>query len=168
VIPRRVPAAPGCVVRKRAWHDAIPKKLLLGGRSKVGKGMLGSSEDLEKMYCIQNSDWEVWHNPQMVVWHHIPNNRLQRPYLLRVARSSGLSNYALRNARLHPSQRYFMPLLASLYAVSDAYKLVTYYLKHHQEFEEDISKACEFESRIGRLLSPATMIPQLHQFLVKR
>lgn len=152
--PRRIPAAPGSVIRKQAWRDCIPCKLLLLGRDEAGKTMLGACEDLEVMYHIQNSDWEVWHNPNMAVWHHIPTRRLERDYLLKVARTSGLSNHALRVARLQPSQRFLMSFLMPLYALSDAYKALSYYLKYRHQFTHDIAKACEFESRMGRLLSP--------------
>ncbi|BAT53437.1 Glycosyl transferase, family 2 [Nostoc sp. NIES-3756] len=152
--PRKVPTAPGCVIRKQAWRDAIPERLLLTGRDQAGKTMLGVCEDLEKMYYIQNSDWEVWHNPQMEIWHHIPSRRLERDYLLRVARTSGLSNYALRIARLQTSQKQLMPILTPLYMLSDGYKVISYYLKYRQHFADDIAKACEFESRLGKFLSP--------------
>jgi glycosyltransferase involved in cell wall biosynthesis len=152
--PRRIPAGPGCVIRKPAWQECVPARLLLEGRDEAGKTMLGACEDLEMMYCIQNGNWEVWHNPKMVIWHHIPAQRLQRDYLLKVARTSGLSNHALRIARLQPSQRYLMLLLAPVYVVSDACKALNYYLKNRHQFADDVVKACEFESRMGRLLSP--------------
>lgn len=154
VKPRKTPIAPGCVIRKQAWKDCIPDRLLLAGRDEAGKTMLGACEDLEMMYYIQNSEWEVWHNPMMVIWHHIPSRRLERDYLLKVARTSGLSNHALRLARMQPRQRGFMTLLMPFYLLSDAYKVLSYYLKHRQQFADDVAIACEFEARMGRLLSP--------------
>jgi hypothetical protein len=116
--------------------------------------MQGPSEDLEIMYYIQNSNWEIWHNPNMEIWHHIPPKRLEREYLLRVSRASGMSTYALRMARLDAWQRSLMPVLTPLYALSDGYKALTYYVQHRHQFAEDVAKACEFESKMGRLLSP--------------
>lgn len=152
--PRRIPAAPGSVIRKQAWQECITGNLLLLGRDEAGKTMLGACEDLEVMYRIQNSNWEVWHNPKMEVSHHIPSRRLERDYLLKVARTSALSNHALRTARLHSSQRFLITFLTPLYAISDAYKALSYYLKYRQQLPHDVAKACEFESRKGRLLSP--------------
>lgn len=152
--PRRIPAAPGSVIRKQAWQDCVPEKLLLQGRDEANKTMLGACEDLEVMYYIQNSEWEVWHNPDMEIWHHIPARRLTQEYLLKVARTSGLSNHALRLARLHPWQKPLMKLMLPLYLFSDAYKAFSFYLKHQHQFAEDMSKVCEFESRMGRLISP--------------
>jgi glycosyltransferase involved in cell wall biosynthesis len=152
--PRRIPAAPGSVVRKQAWQDCIPATLLLQGRDETKKTMLGSCEDLECMYYIQNSHWEVWHNPKMEIWHYLPSHRLEEAYLLKIARTSGMSNHPLRIARLQDWQRPMMIVLAPLYLISDGYKLLSYYLKHHRELSTDVSKACELQSRIGKLISP--------------
>lgn len=153
--PRRIPAGPGCVIRKQAWQDCVPQQLALQGQvDETTKVMQGPSEDLEIMYYIQNSNWEVWHNPNMEIWHHIPPKRLEREYLLRVSRASGMSTYALRMARLDAWQRSLMPVLTPLYALSDGYKALTYYVQHRHQFAEDVAKACEFESKMGRLLSP--------------
>lgn len=155
--PRRIPAAPGSVVRKQAWRECVPPRLLLQGRDEANKTMLGACEDLEVMYYIQNSNWEVWHNPKMEIWHHIPAKRLESQYLLKVAHTSGLSNHALRTARLHPWQRPLMMLLIPIYFLSDLYKALSYYLKYKDQLTQDISKACELESRMGRLMSPFMM-----------
>lgn len=154
VKPRRIPAAPGSVIRKQAWQDSIPQKLLLQGRDEANKTMLGACEDLEVMYYIQNGKWEVWHNPKMEIWHHVPPKRLESQYLLKVAHTSGLSNHALRIARLHRWQYPLMKVLVPFYLLSDSYKVLSYYLKYKDQFSEDISKACEFESRRGKLISP--------------
>jgi glycosyltransferase involved in cell wall biosynthesis len=152
--PRRIPAAPGSVVRKQAWRECIPQRLMLQGRDEAKKTMLGACEDLECMYYIQNSNWQIWHNPTMEIWHHIPVSRLERQYLLKVARTSGMSNHALRVARLQPEQRSLMILLTPLYLLSDSYKALIYYFRNHRQFAVDVSKACEFESRVGKFLSP--------------
>lgn len=152
--PRKVPIAPGCVIRRQTWQDCIPKQLLLAGRDEAGKTMLGACEDLEMMYYIQNSDWEVWHNPKMEIWHHLPPHRLERTYLLKIARTSGLSNHALRLARLHPSQRPWIGVVLPVYLLSDGYKVLSYYFKYRQQLATDLAKACELESRMGRFLSP--------------
>ncbi len=152
--PRRIPAAPGSVIRKQAWQECVADKLFLMGRDEAKKTLLGACEDLEVMYRIQNSNWEVWHNPKMEIWHHIPSRRLEAGYLQKVAYTSGLSNHLLRLVRLQPWQKPLMIFLLPLYLASDAYKVGSYYLKHRDLLAEDISKACEFQSRLGKLLSP--------------
>lgn len=148
--PRLVPAAPGSVVRKQAWNDCVPPQLRLQGRDERGKTYLGACEDLETLFYIQNSHWQIWHNPNMEVWHHLPPHRLQREYLLKVARTSGLSNHALRIARLGNLAIALTPL----YFLSDGYKLAAYYWKHRHHLSDDVPKACELQSRLGRFLSP--------------
>ncbi|USR91427.1 hormogonium polysaccharide biosynthesis glycosyltransferase HpsE [Phormidium yuhuli AB48] len=148
--PRIVPAAPGSVIRKQAWRDCIPERLLLQGRDEAGQTYVGACEDLETLFYIQNSDWQIWHNPNMEIWHHLPPSRLERDYLLKISRTAGLSNHALRIARLGNKVRLLMPL----YLLSDGLKLVSYYLKYRSEVQEDIIKACELQERLGRFLSP--------------
>jgi glycosyltransferase involved in cell wall biosynthesis len=152
--PRKIPAAPGSVIRKIAWKQALPSRLLLQGRDEKHQTLLGACEDLEVMYYIQNTDWEVWHNPKMEVWHHIPNHRLKPEYLLKIARTSGYSNHALRLARITGWQRYLIPILTLLYLISDGYKVAYFWLKNNQNLSQEIDKNCEYQSRIGRFLSP--------------
>ncbi len=152
--PRRIPAAPGSVIRKQAWQDAIPQRLLLQGRDEKHQTLIGACEDLEVMFYIQNTAWEVWHNPKMEVYHHIPNYRLQPEYLFKIARTSAYSNHALRLARMTGIKRNFMPLFMLFYLVSDGYKLVVFWLKNRKIINQEIDKNCEYQARIGRLLSP--------------
>lgn len=148
--PRLVPAAPGSVIRKRAWRESVPQTLRLQGRDEARKTYVGACEDLEALFYMQNSDWQIWHNPKMEIWHHLPESRLQPDYLLKISRTAGLSNHALRIARLGDQVRLLMPL----YFLSDGLKLSQYYLKHRGCFDDDIVKACDLQERIGRFLSP--------------
>uniref|UniRef100_A0ACD5GZ19 Uncharacterized protein n=1 Tax=Desertifilum tharense IPPAS B-1220 TaxID=1781255 RepID=A0ACD5GZ19_9CYAN len=86
--PRKIPPAPGVVIRKQAWQQVVPlpENLLVRGRDE--KTML-AGEDAEVMFRIQNTQWEVWHNPDMEVWHHIYPHRLEQAYLLKLARGYG-------------------------------------------------------------------------------
>ncbi|RCJ34100.1 glycosyl transferase family 2 [Nostoc minutum NIES-26] len=151
--PRKVPAGAGCVVRKQAWLECVPPKLSRHGRDENKNQMAGCGEDTEALYHIQNSHWEIWHNPQMKIYHHIEPRRLERDYLLKLSRGFGLANYTFRLTRLYPWQRPFMPLLTPFYIISDGYKLISYYLRCRNQFATDIGKACEFQSRIGRFMS---------------
>lgn len=151
--PRKVPAGAGCVVRKSAWLECVPPQLSRQGRDKQEKTMSGCGEDTEALYHIQNSDWQIWHNPKMKFYHHLDSRRLEKTYLLRLARGFGLANYTFRLTRLYAWQRPFFKLLVPLYFLSDGCKLIYYYACYYNQFEDDISKACELEGRIGRFLS---------------
>jgi glycosyltransferase involved in cell wall biosynthesis len=151
--PRLVPIGAGCVIRKQAWMECVPEKRRLWGRSDHKRKVSpGASEDMEVMFNIQNG-WEVWHNGNMVIWHHLPAKRLETDYLLRIARSGGLAAHACRIAQLQPWQRRFMPILSPVLMCLDAARVAVCYLKDHRHFSHDRGKACHFQFRLGRLLS---------------
>jgi glycosyltransferase involved in cell wall biosynthesis len=151
--PRHVPVGPGCVIRKQAWQEAVPDRRRLRGRDETWTVMAASAEDVEIMYYIQTSHWEVWHNGAMQVWHLMPPRRLEATYLLKVAQSSGLSAHACRIARLSPRMRPLMPLFTPVFLLVSAGKVVYYYLRYHRQFATNIAKACLFERQKGILLS---------------
>lgn len=151
--PRRIPAAPGSVIRKQAWQDAIPapEKLLIPGRDEK---TMAAGEDAEIMFYIQNSKWELWHNPEMEIWHHIPPNRLEQAYLLRLALGYGLSNYLTRVTRFYRWQRPFLPFLIPFFTLRNGIKMLIYYLQNKNSIPNNFVKACEFQSQLGQLYSP--------------
>jgi len=157
--PRRIPAAPGSVIRKQAWQECVPppEKLLIKGRDEK---TMAAGEDAEVMFYIQNSKWELWHNPKMEVWHHIPPHRLEKSYLLKLARGYGLSNHLTRVARFYRWLRSLVPLLIPFYTFRDSIKVLIYYLRYKNVIQSDIDKACEFQLKIGQLYSPYLKIYQ--------
>lgn len=150
---RRIPPAPGVVIRKEAWQDAMPapEKLLIAGRD---PRTMAAGEDAEMMFYLQNSSWEVWHNPKMEIWHHIYSHRLEEDYLLKLARGYGLSNHLTRLARYYPWQRPWLQLLKPLYFMRDGLKLMIFYYQNRKNLEHDFSKQCEWECKIGQVYSP--------------
>lgn len=158
--PRRIPAAPGSVVRKQAWLECVPppEKLLVTGRDE--KTMV-AGEDAEVMFYIQNSKWEIWHNPKMEIWHHIPPHRLEQSYLLKLARGYGLSFYITRAARLYPWQRPLLTFLVPFYMLRDGLKVLIYYLKYKKVISNDFGKTCDLQSKIGQLYAPFIKLKNL-------
>ncbi|MBD1837613.1 glycosyltransferase family 2 protein [Coleofasciculus sp. FACHB-64] len=151
--PRRIPAAPGSVIRKQAWQDAVPppEKLLIPGRDEK---TMAAGEDAEIMFYIQNSKWEVWHNPKMEIWHHIPPYRLEQAYLLRLAHGYGLSNHLTRVTRFYRWQRPFLPFLIPFFTLRNSLKILIYYLKNKNSLPNNVVQACELQSQLGQLYSP--------------
>ena len=151
--PRRIPAAPGSVIRKQAWQQCVPppEKMLIKGRDEK---TMAAGEDAEVMFYIQNSKWELWHNPKMEIWHHIPSYRLEKAYLLKLARGAGLSFHLTRVARFYAWQRPIIPFLLIFYTFRDSIKVLSYYLRYRDAIENDFSKACEWQAKIGQLYSP--------------
>ncbi len=148
-----VPNGPGCVIRKQAWDEAVPQKRRLKGRDETWKVMIATAEDIEVMLYIQSSRWEVWHNPEMAVWHHVPPRRFERQYLLKMARSAGLASHACRFAKLRPWQRPLMPLLTPLYLLVSAWRAGLYYLQYKHQFATDVAKECLFQYKMNIFLS---------------
>ncbi len=152
--PRQVPIGAGCVIRKLAWLKSVPQKRRLRGRFDQSQKLVpSSSEDMEVMLNIQNA-WEVWHNGKMSILHNISPRRLETDYLLRLARLGGLSAHACRIAQLQPWQRPFMPLLVPPLLIMDGFKVAKCYFRDRPYFSSDRGKACHFQFRLGRLLSP--------------
>lgn len=148
---RIVPIGPGLVIRKQAWLECVPPRRRLPGRS---ERFAASAEDIEVMSYIHTSHWEVWHNPDLEVWHHMPAWRWEREYLLKIATESGLSNYACFVGELRPYLRPFAPLLAMVYVAVRCYRLALFYLRYRNTMKTDIAAACRFNELLGKIMSP--------------
>jgi len=154
---RIVPAAPGSFVRRRAWFEAVPlDRLRLGGRDERGGTFVGACEDLEALFYLQNSAWEIWHAPHLWVAHHLPPRRLTRDYLAKVALTSGLSNHALRCARLGRDRQWQMGWRVVPYFIADGLKLAHCLWRTHRQRDRTIA-ACDRAAHLGRWLSPIVL-----------
>ncbi len=151
---RIVPAAPGSFIHRRAWFETVPfDRLRLGGRDEYGGTFVGACEDLEALFYLQNSSWEIWHAPALYVSHRLPAHRCTRSYLVKIARTSGLSNHALRLARLGCDRHPEMLWRGLLYFVSDGLKLVIYLWRTRTQ-RDRLAVACDRAAHLGRWLSP--------------
>ena len=143
-----LPPSAGLVVRRKAWLDSISTNSILPGR--VADGML-AGEDLEMLSYIQKSGWEIWYNPEMEIYHKIPNTRLQRAYLIPFFQGIGLSRYVTRMANIKPWHKPFA-LLA--YMANDLRKIALHILKYRTKLKTDLVAACEMQLFLSSLVSP--------------
>jgi glycosyltransferase involved in cell wall biosynthesis len=143
-----LPPSAGLVVRRQAWLTCVPPHTILSGR--VAGNML-TGEDLEVLSYIQQSDWEIWYNPEMEVIHKIPQRRLERAYLIPFFRGIGYSRFVTRMLSVKHHQR---PLLLVAYTVNDLRKIVLHLCKHHINLQRDLAAACELQLFVSSLLSP--------------
>lgn len=143
-----LPPSAGLVVRKKVWLEVIPSQLLLKGRTP--DSMLGG-EDMEMMAYIQLAGWEIWYNPGMEINHKIPKERLQRDYLLALARGIGLSRHPIRMIR---ARVWLRGWIIPVYLVNDLRKVIVHFMKYRSVMGRDIGAACEMEYYWGTLLSP--------------
>ena len=144
-----LPAGAGLVVRKSVWLEHIPEEPRLKGV--CGQSLAAKGEDLETLSYIRNAGWEIWHNPDRVIEHHIPRSRLEKDYLLQVFRGIGLSRYPIRRLRFPDLPPGLMVLV---YLVSDCRKLIMHWIKYGRALNTDIVAACEGQLFWYSLISP--------------
>ncbi|MFP4009572.1 MAG: hormogonium polysaccharide biosynthesis glycosyltransferase HpsE [Spirulinaceae cyanobacterium] len=145
---RLLPPGAGLVVRRQAWLDCVPPRLFLTGREQQFQL---ASEDLEAIVYLQNAGWEIWYNPQMKLSHKIPAYRLERNYLLAIAKGTGLARYHIRRLRLTPWQK---PLFFGLYFLNDLRQALWYYFRYRRTFTTDVAAACKMAFLVASLWSP--------------
>jgi glycosyltransferase involved in cell wall biosynthesis len=141
-----LPAAAGLVVRRQAWLQSVPKRLVLNFKGREA-GL--ASEDLEAVFHIQQAGWEIWYNPDMHVLHDIPGWRLETDYLVSLVRCIGLSRHHIRMMRLKPWQK--LPVFFA-YLLKDVCYLLLHILKYQDS--KDAIAACERELLRSILMSP--------------
>lgn len=143
----RFPAGAGLVIRQRAWVESQPPAPLLAGV--CGDHLQSKGEDLESLTYLRRAGWEIWHNAAMRIVHAIPRHRLEADYLLRLFQGIGLSRYPTRKIRYRPWQ---WPVMALLYLIGDAKKLISHLLRHPHP--KDIITRCQRTLLIHSLISP--------------
>jgi glycosyltransferase involved in cell wall biosynthesis len=145
---RVMPAGAGLVIRKQAWINSVPERLLLQGQ--LGTYRLGG-DDIEALLHIRSAGWEIWYNPEMCIEHRIPKQRLEREYLMNLLRGAGLSRYPTRMLGLKPWQR---PFVLPVYMLNDLRKIILHFIKYQSILKTDAVAASEMELFLGSLMSP--------------
>ena len=144
-----LPAGAGMVIRAAAWRQCVPAVPALAGVR--GNSLSAKGEDVETLSYIRKAGYPIWYNPQMVIWHDVPEERLSRDYLFRLFRGIGLSRYPLRMLNYKPWQRPGMSLAHACY---DTKRLLTYALEHWSEIRRnDVVSMCELRLHLYSLLS---------------
>ncbi|NDJ15720.1 hormogonium polysaccharide biosynthesis glycosyltransferase HpsE [Myxacorys almedinensis] len=145
---RVLPPGAGLAVRRQAWLDVVPKKPVLLGRV---SGVMLASEDIEALAHLQKAGWEVWYNPEMHLYHQIPQWRTEKRYLFSLIRGIGFARSHIRMVRLSPWQR---PLFLPLYLLNDLKRVVVHVVKYRALVTTDLAIACEMQYLVSSLLSP--------------
>jgi len=143
------PAGAGMVVRRRAWLECVPNCPKLSGVS--GQSLSNKGEDIETLSYLRKAGWQIWHDPDLIIEHHIPGSRFQKAYLLKLCRGVGLSRFATRTVY---RPRWQHPLVIPAYFVVDTCKLIAHFLKHYQSLNRDVIDRCQFELLLGSIISP--------------
>ena len=144
----RLPPGAALVVRKQAWSESVPKVLSLKGR--LGKSMVGG-EDLEPLLYIHKAGWQIWYNPTMHIYHQIPACRLEKDYLISLARGCGLSTFQLR---LISAENWQKPIVLVKTVFGSLYRTIKHLIKYRSNLKNDITALVEIEFYFGSMLSP--------------
>lgn len=144
-----LPPGAGLVVRRQAWLDNVPKQLVLG--PKGDRQIVQRSEDLEALLYIQSAGWQIWYNPKMCIYHRIPRQRLEKEYLIKICRETGLSRYHTRMLSVKNWQR---PIALLAYMLNDIRKIIFHILKYKRAIGKDLVTTCEMELYIASFISP--------------
>ncbi|NNE35658.1 MAG: glycosyltransferase family 2 protein [Rhodothermales bacterium] len=109
----------GLVIRRMGWDSALSgRELEFKGPTGAGRGTLG--EEYEIQWKYYRDGWEIWHNGNMHLNHHIPASRFETNYLKGFFKAIGLSRYHTRMMRFPTWQK---PLMTVAYWGVDLAKL---------------------------------------------
>ncbi len=143
-----LPPAAGLVVRRQAWLASVPMQPILTGRI---TGNMLTGEDVEMLSYIQKANWEIWYNPEMEIYHKIPNFRLKKEYLIPFFQGIGFSRYVIRMLNIN---HWYRPIFLLGYMLNDLRKIGLHFLKYGLFLKKDLVASCELELFISSLFSP--------------
>ncbi|MBE9051699.1 glycosyltransferase family 2 protein [Nostocales cyanobacterium LEGE 11386] len=144
----RLPPGAALVVRKQAWAENVPQKPKLSGKL---PGVLVQGDDYEPLLYIHNANWEIWYNPAMHTYHQIPHWRLEKEYLLKLARGCGLCIFQLRLINAKNCQK---PLIFLRTFLGNLRRILKHFFKHKNQLKNDLGLLFEMHFYIGSMLSP--------------
>ncbi|AFY80533.1 hormogonium polysaccharide biosynthesis glycosyltransferase HpsE [Oscillatoria acuminata] len=143
----KLPPGAGLVVRKQAWRDVVPRRTKLRGR--IGKEIV-AGEDYEVLLYLHQAGWEIWYNPEMHLNHCIPRQRLEREYLLPLARGIGLATCQLRmiNAKTRDKPGIWVRTI-----LGNLRRIVQHRLKYGEKLNSELIPSFEMEFYRGSMMS---------------
>ncbi len=136
-----LPAGAGLVVRRKAWLDCIPKKLV-----RISQG----GDDYEISLRLSKQGWEIYYNPSMLIQHYIPASRLDPSYLTQLTHRYGLCTCELMMISVPHWQK---PLLLTRFLVGTL-KRIGIHLYRHGWRQHDVGLQCQLSFYIGNFKSP--------------
>ena len=143
-----LPPGAGLIIRKQAWLESVPDRLVFQGR--VGASLV-AAEDIEALLHIRKAGWKIWYNPEMHIYHQIQKQRLEKEYLMNLLRSIGLGRHHTRMLGYKLWQR---PLVFPVYMANDLRKIILHCIKYRSVLKTDVVAACEMELLLGSIISP--------------
>jgi glycosyltransferase involved in cell wall biosynthesis len=148
----RLPPGAALVVRKKAWCESVPENLVFKGR--LNNLMVGG-DDTEALLYLNKAGWEIWYNPTMHTYHQIPHWRLEREYLLTIARGSGLCICQLRFINANNWEKIIV--FFKIFLVNFM-RLLKHIFKYKIQANYDIITLFEIHFYLGSMISPFYVI----------
>ncbi|MCT7970473.1 hormogonium polysaccharide biosynthesis glycosyltransferase HpsE [Laspinema olomoucense] len=143
----RLPPGAGLVVRKQAWREAVPKTPKVVGNQ---GDALARGDDYAPLLYLHKAGWEIWYNPAMHINHQIPHWRLERDYLLSLARACGLATCQLRmiNATTREKPGIWVKTIFGNWR-----RIVQHRIKYGDRLKSELIPAFQMEFYRGSLMS---------------
>lgn len=143
----RLPPGAGLVIRKQAWQDAVPKTPKVVGNQ---GDALARGDDYAPLLYLYKTGWEIWYNPSMHINHQIPHWRLERDYLLSLARACGLATCQLRMINAKTGEK---PALIFRTMAGNLHRMIRHRLKYGEKLKSELIPAFEMEFYWGSMMS---------------
>ena len=137
-----LPPGAGLVIRKQAWLEAVPAQL-----QRTTRG----GNDFEISICMHRQGWEIWYNPDMHIYHHIPKKRLEKEALLSLSHTVGSCICELRLINVSVWQ---VPVIVGRIFLGNLKRIVRHLVRYRLQIRDDVVLMCELVFFIGGFLSP--------------
>jgi glycosyltransferase involved in cell wall biosynthesis len=144
----RLPPGAALVVRKQAWSENVPQRPKLSGKL---PGILVQGDDYEPLLYIHYAGWEIWYNPTMHTYHQIPHWRLEKEYLLTLARGCGL---CICQLRLINTKNWQKPIVFVRTFLGNLRRVLEHVIKYRGHLKSDLIALFEIQFYLGSMMSP--------------
>lgn len=151
----QLPPGAGLVVRKTAWVESIPSKLVNISRA---------GDDYELSLRMDKHGWEIWYNPLMVIDHFIPAARLERDYLLKLAHRYGLCTCYLLTVKTPLWQQ---PVILFKSFIGSLKRVIIHYFQYHLKRNISLESDCQLAFHWGNLKSPFAYLGDLSRTVIQ-
>ncbi|MBE9038749.1 glycosyltransferase family 2 protein [aff. Roholtiella sp. LEGE 12411] len=144
----RLPPGAAIIVRKKAWSENVPQRPKLSGKL---PGILVQGDDYEPLLYIHYAGWEIWYNPTMHTYHQIPRWRLEKEYLLTLARGCGL---CICQLRLINTKSWQKPIVFVRTFLGNLRRVLEHVIKYRGYLKSDLIALFEIQFYLGSMMSP--------------
>jgi glycosyltransferase involved in cell wall biosynthesis len=144
----RLPPSAALVVRKQVWCENVPERPTLSGKL---PGIFVQGDDYEALLHIHYGGWQIWYNPTMHSYHQIPHWRLERDYLLTLARGCGLCIFQLR---LINTKSWEKPIVFVKTILGNLRRVLRHFIQYRGQLESNLIALFEMEFYLASMMSP--------------